>query len=209
LSQVRTIHFDNDFGMGSSWISCTLGRAAECGPPHLVLPLTVEPTKPRLCHDERFLNLWIRDLPFKLDYITDLPRYVLPGHFQTVVDDKNGYQHVLLEASSGTFFGFQWLGWYFDYRVLPFGWKASAYLYHTLGLVVTSAIRSWGAPISQYIDDRYAGQLMPSSSSLHSARPSYVHSEAAAYIACFFLLRAGFAGFFGRLHHSGFPYSAG
>ena len=32
--------------------------------PHLVATLTVEPTKPRLCHDERFLNLWIRDLPF-------------------------------------------------------------------------------------------------------------------------------------------------
>ena len=26
--------------------------------PYLVLPLTVEPTKPRLCHDERYLNLW-------------------------------------------------------------------------------------------------------------------------------------------------------
>jgi hypothetical protein len=76
--------------MDSSWVSCTLGRLAECEPPHLVLPLTVEPTKPCLCHDERFLNLWIRDLPFKLDYISDLPGYVLPGHFQTVFDDKNG-----------------------------------------------------------------------------------------------------------------------
>ena len=54
-------------------------------PPQLVLPLTVEPSKPRLCHDERYLNLWIRDLPFKLDHLCDLPRYVLPGRFQTTV----------------------------------------------------------------------------------------------------------------------------
>ena len=54
-------------------------------PPQLVLPLTVEPSKPRLCHDERYLNLWIRDLPFKLDHLCDLPRYVLPGRFQTIV----------------------------------------------------------------------------------------------------------------------------
>ena len=66
------------------------GVVGVCSPPHLVLPLTVEPTKPRLCHDERFLNLWNRDLPFKLDHLSDLPRYVLPRHFQTTFDDKNG-----------------------------------------------------------------------------------------------------------------------
>lgn len=57
------------------------GRKGECDPPYLVLPLTGEPTKPRLCHDERFLNLWIRDLTFKLDHLPDLPRYVFPDHF--------------------------------------------------------------------------------------------------------------------------------
>ena len=44
----------------------------------------------------------------------------------------------------------QLITWYFVFRVLPFGWKASAYLCHSLGLIVTSAIRSWGVPISQY-----------------------------------------------------------
>ena len=44
-----------------------IGKVGEVDPPHLVLPLTVEPTKPRLCHDARFLNLWMRDMPFKLD----------------------------------------------------------------------------------------------------------------------------------------------
>ena len=28
-------------------------------PPHLVMPITVEPSKPRMCHDERFINCWI------------------------------------------------------------------------------------------------------------------------------------------------------
>ena len=69
-------------------------------PPRLVLPLTVEPSKPRLCHVERHLNLWIGGLPFKLDHLCDLPRYVLPGHFQSTCDDKSGYQHVLLHPSS-------------------------------------------------------------------------------------------------------------
>jgi len=91
--------------------------------PHLVLPITVEPSKPRLCHDERFLHLWIRDLPFKLDHLSNLPRYVLPGHFQTTFDDKSGYQHVLLHPSSETYFGLEWENFFFVFRTLPFGWK--------------------------------------------------------------------------------------
>lgn len=34
-----------------------LGKVGECEMPHIVMPLTIEPSKPRLCHDDRFLNL--------------------------------------------------------------------------------------------------------------------------------------------------------
>ena len=44
------------------------GEVGVVSPPHLVLPITVEPSKPRLCHGERFLNLWVRD--FHLNWIT-------------------------------------------------------------------------------------------------------------------------------------------
>ena len=33
------------------------GKVGFVQPPHLVLPITVEPTKPRMCHDERFFEL--------------------------------------------------------------------------------------------------------------------------------------------------------
>ena len=52
------------------------GRVGDDSPPYLVLPLTVEPTKPRLCLDARFLNLWMADVPFSLDRLADVPRYV-------------------------------------------------------------------------------------------------------------------------------------
>ena len=174
----------------------TAGVIAVWGPvdlaasPYLVLPLTVEPTKPRLCHDERYLNLWIRDLPFKLDHLCDLPRYVLPHHFQTTFDDKNGYQHVLLHSSSQAYFGFQWQGFYFVFRTLPFGWKASAFIYHKLGLAVSGAARSIGVPVSQYIDDRHVGQLF--TAPLRMTRgPSFQRALAAAYIMCYLLVEAG------------------
>jgi hypothetical protein len=39
----------------------------------LDLPITIEPSKPRMCHDERYLHLWIKDLPFSLDTLKDVP----------------------------------------------------------------------------------------------------------------------------------------
>ena len=41
------------------------GEIGRVSPPYLVLPLTVEPSKPRLCHDERYLNLWTEGPSFQ------------------------------------------------------------------------------------------------------------------------------------------------
>ena len=98
-----------------------LGRVSQIPQPHLELPLTVEPTKPRLCHDARFLNLWMIDVPFKLDSIVHLSRYVSRESYQTVLDDKLGYDHCLLTDASQNYFGIRWGGWYFVNNTLPFG----------------------------------------------------------------------------------------
>jgi len=165
------------------------GAVGKVDPPHLVMPITIEPTKPRMCHDERFLNLWVKDSPFSLDYLSDLPRYVGANHFQTVCDDKSGYDHVYLTSSSRTLFGLSWKNCYFVYTTLPFGWKASAFVYNSIGLVATSHIRSLGVPCSQYIDDRHMGQLVTPDSCPWS---DLQKAEAAAYIATSTLTSLGY-----------------
>ena len=96
-----------DLKTAHSWFGEKVGSVQ---PTHLFLPITVEPTKPRMSHDERFLNLWIKDLPLSLDYISGLPRYVFKSHFQTAFDDKSGYDHVKLSPDSFTFVGLEWRG---------------------------------------------------------------------------------------------------
>ncbi len=75
--------------LGTGAISL-VGRVGEVAPPHIVLPVTVELSKPRLCHDARYLNLWMSDNPFSLDTLNDVPRNVTKDSFQTVLDDKSG-----------------------------------------------------------------------------------------------------------------------
>lgn len=88
-----------------------ISKVSDSAPPFLVMPLTVEPNKP-LCHDKRYLNCWIMDMPFSLDSLLNLMRYV-EGHFQTKQDEKFGYNHVLLDPLSRQLVGFQWEGWWF------------------------------------------------------------------------------------------------
>ncbi|KAK3746007.1 hypothetical protein QZH41_002167 [Actinostola sp. cb2023] len=99
------------------------------------------------------------DKPFSLDKLSDVPRYVGQNHYQSILDDKSGYDHLFLTPESRSFFGIEWGGWWFVYNTLPFGWKISPFVYHTTALVSSNWFRSIGIPCSIYIDDRHNGQL--------------------------------------------------
>ena len=175
-----------------------LGKVGLVDPPYLVLPLTIEPKKPRLCYDARFLNLWMRDVPFSLDTLSDLPRYVGRDSYQTVLDDKSGYDHVLLSEDSWTYFGFEWSGWYFLYVSLPFGWKISPFVYHSIGLFSSNYFRSIGIPCSLYIDDRHNGQLQVSfQSGAYSSLPTadarrFAAANSAIFLVAYHLVSMGY-----------------
>ena len=65
------------------------------------------------------------------------------------IDHKNGYQHVPLHRESWKFFGVFWRGEYYVFTVLPFGWKNSPVVYHSL----TEAI----AIVYSLLRDSYVG----------------------------------------------------
>lgn len=130
------------------------GKVGQCTPPRVVMPLTVEPSKPRLCHDDRFINLWTKDLPFHLETLKEAHRMISHGAYMITCDEKSGYDHIRISESSQTYFGIQFGGYFLCYTTLPFGWKGSAFVYQTVGMVVTSYLRSKSILTMQYIDDR-------------------------------------------------------
>ena len=118
------------------------------------------------------------------------------SHFQTTFNDKSSYDHVKLLPDSFTFVGLEWKGWYFCYKTLPFGWTATTYVYHTVGLAATCHIHSLGVPCSQYIEDRHVGQLTLLRDLQDSLKwSSFQLAKAAAFIVCSVLVCLGY--FFG------------
>ncbi len=173
-----------------------VGKVGEVEPPWLVMPLTVEPTKPRLCHDERFLNLWIEDCPFTLDTLVDVPRIVNKQSYMTSIDHKSGYQHVKITQPSQKYFGICWQGYFFTYCTLPFGFKGSCFVYHTLTSLVASYARELGVPNLAYIDDSLNAEFSQVTCTQGQAEAIYggdpQAASKAAYIMCDLWCRLGY-----------------
>ena len=145
-----------------------------------------------------FLNLWMADTPFALDTLAMVPRFVYRGSFLTKIDDKSGYDHILLSEDSHQFFGIEWQGWWLVGVTLPFGWKNSPYVYQTVGLGPTNFFRGRGIVCSLYIDDRLNGELFTSEG--YWSRPisqrnrefSFQAAEAALFIVVKVLVHLGY-----------------
>ena len=99
--------FQAPFGRVRNGSLSIWSKEGEREPPHLVMPITVEPSTPRMFHDKTFLNLWMKTPSVTFDPTTNLPRYVDPKHCQSKqsrLDDKSGYDHFLLSEDSRTLF---------------------------------------------------------------------------------------------------------
>ena len=121
--------------------------------PIVVSPLGIEPNKPRAIWDGRYVNEFCRDIPFNMDNAARVAEIAWPNTYFFKLDHKNGYLHIPLHKQSWKFFGILWEGVYYVITVLPFGWKSSPLIYHTVTEAVAMYIRSLGIPMLSWIDD--------------------------------------------------------
>ena len=121
--------------------------------PVVVCPLGVEPKKPRGLWDGRYVNEYCRDIPFTMDNAAKLAEVSWKDAYLFKIDHKNGYFHVPLHKKSRKFFGVFWKGKYYVLTVLPFGWKPSPLIYHSLTEALNMYVRSLDIPGLGWIDD--------------------------------------------------------
>ena len=121
--------------------------------PRMRMALSVEVNKPRLIYDARPLNKLIRAIPFSMDGVATVGQIVAEGGFMTSLDDSSAFHHICLHPASWTLFGFSYEGVDYCFRVLPFGFSASPWVYHTLGDAKAAFLRSREIPALAYLDD--------------------------------------------------------
>ena len=134
-----------------------LGRVGESPPPYVVNALSIEPIKPRLILSMRAVNLFCRDTPFSLLPLSKIVSGFSRNSFFTAFDDVQGYKQLSLTEDSYPYCGFEWAGWWFCDTTLPFGWRNSAYVYTTVGEVLSGWLRQRSVHTALWIDDRFLG----------------------------------------------------
>lgn len=162
-----------------------IGPVGKVKPPRIVSPITIEPSKPRLCINLMYLNCFMKDTPFTLDSLILVPKIIRKNSFMTKLDDKSGYDNVEMTETSKQLLGFQWGGHFFCCNTLPFGWKNSAYVYHTINLQAISYLRNLGISCLLYIDDRLIEQYhgeMPLQHSDSFSRATYAIKYAVNFL---------------------------
>lgn len=127
--------------------------AREATPPLVVLPLGVEPKKPRLILDARYLNLWCPSEDMQYETLRHFQQGIAVDDWLFSLDHKSGYHHVPLVEACWQYMGFQWEGQYYTFRVLPFGWAPACFVYNSMSAVLASFIRARGLHCIYYLDD--------------------------------------------------------
>ena len=95
--------------------------------------------------------------PFSLKTLVGVPCFVYSNSYMSKIDDKSGYDHILLSCDLQQNFGIEWQGWWLVKVTLPFGWKNSPFVYWSLGVACTLNI-----------DDRLNGELFSSEGFWHT-----------------------------------------
>ena len=121
--------------------------------PTVISPLGIEPSKPRALWDGRYVNEFCRDMPFSMDNAAKVVEVAWEGAYFFRIDHKNGYLHVPIHEKSRKFFGICWNGVYYVFTVLPFGWKTSPVVYHSITEAAAMYLRSLDIPMLDWIDD--------------------------------------------------------
>ena len=152
--------------------------------PHLVLPVGVEPSKLRMLHDARFLNLWNIDVPFKFEGLQSVPDLAGVGESGFSIDHSSGYWHVALTEDSYGFFGFEWEGVYYTYVVPSFGWKIAPMIYNSFSGKLAGFTRRLGMRSLCLLDDPIGLPLAPRRGPSPPLNPLEAANSAAYVMVC-------------------------
>ena len=113
----------------------------------------------RIVHKMSSFKLFFHKQRFKMDGISTVPTVFTPDHFLFKLDFLAGYHAFLIRPWMRRFFGLFFEGAYYLSKVIPFGFRLSAYWMHRMVKYVISWLRSLGHACVPYLDDGLYGEV--------------------------------------------------
>lgn len=90
-----------------------------------------------------------------MDTVSRVTYVASEGCYITSLHDSSAFHRILLRPSPWTLFGFSYRDIDYCWCVLPFGFSASPWVYHTLNEAKAAFLRSKGTLALTYLDDSF------------------------------------------------------
>ena len=126
-----------------------------------VKPICVNPilcvpkknNKLRLITDLRSINEHCAVPHYRNEDIKDTVRLVKSGDYFVTADIKDGFFHVPIAKEDRDYLGFYYKGFYYRWKVLPFGLSCSPFYFNKVLRPVITYLRSVGLRVTVFVDD--------------------------------------------------------
>ncbi len=130
----------------------------ERGDVHMVMALGTVPKKNgkvRVVHNCKPLNKCVADMPYKLDGIAEVAKFLKKDDWMCSLDLQDGYEHVPIHPEWRKYFGVCWKGQIRRFARLGFGFKLSPIIFQSLmeGVMEEANRRIGYRAVFVYLDD--------------------------------------------------------
>ena len=129
------VPLENERAVDEKWEKWKKKGVLEKGETLLVMALGTVPKKNgkiRVIHDCRPINRLTPDMPFSLDGIGEVAKFLKRGDWMCKLDLEDGYEHVAIREDCRRYFGACWRGEILRFARLGFGFKLSPVLFQQL-----------------------------------------------------------------------------
>jgi len=124
--------------------------------PTCVSPLNVATKangKQRLILDLRHVNGYLKIPKFRMDSLLLLPDLADLDDLMFALDLASGYHQVEMDPKYYTYLGFQWMGQFYVFKVLPFGLASAPWCFTKVMRSISMHLRFRGVRLVNYLDD--------------------------------------------------------
>src|SRR5882757_4248239 len=133
---------------------CGAIERAPMGPSYVSRQFVVKQTdKNRVIFDLHQLNQNVQADRFHLPTVRHYQQMLQPCSYQTTVDIKSAYLHVLMHPSARPFLRFWHQETLLQYKTLPFGLNSAPFHFHSLSSWIARKMREKGIKLTVFYDD--------------------------------------------------------
>ena len=122
----------------------------------------------RWCHDDRYLNDWLKPQSVKYETIESVRYMIRRRDYLTSIDLKSAYSHIVIHPEHRHLLGFTAHGRWWRFRCLPFGVSSAPYVFTRVMRAVMRFLREQGIRLAIYLDDIVIMAASPELSRRHT-----------------------------------------